>query len=337
MLVESFKIGQVSAERGSKAYGSLRVGELHNGIPVDLRFGIVNGRKEGPVLLVTSGMNGATVSSIEAVRRLFSKTSPSELSGTLVVVPIVNEPAFLLRERSNYLESDVVPTDLFYSFPGKPNGTLTQRLADIFTREIMSKANFFVDLQNKGKRGKYEPFVVIYPGLTPASLQPNLLAFARSFGSRFISDAGGGGSISPKFAGRPQVVAGSRGIIAIMSQCGGDYRIEEDDIVHQIEGARNLMKHLAMVEGEPGTTKDQLVSSQTMDVRSNSGGFLSLSVKLGDRVRKGQIVGEVTDLFCGPLEKIEAPTDGYVTMITTIPTISSGDAACNISVARPLS
>jgi predicted deacylase len=201
----------------------------------------------------------------------------------------------------------------------------------------MSKANFFVDLQNKGKRGKYEPFVVMYPGLNPASLQPKLLAFAKSFGCRFISDAGSGGSISPKFAGRPQVVAGSKGIIAIMSQCGGDYRIEEGDIAHQVKGVRNLMKHLAMVEGEPETTKDQLMSTQTIDVRSNAGGFLSLSVKLGDGVKKRQMIGEITDLFYRPLEKIEAPTDGYVTMITTTPTISSGDVACNIGVARPLS
>lgn len=336
--MSSFSIGKISARSCSKAYGSLKIGELHDGTPINMKIIIINGLKDDPVLLVTAGISGTGISSIEAARRVASKISSNELKGVLVVVPIVNEPAFLMKERFSILENSAAPIDLFATFPGNAEGYLTERIASILSEEIISKADYYVDLHNAAPGGRYEPFVVVYPGLTNPNSHAKALEFARSFGTKFITDAGSpGDKIPQKLMGRPQVLAGSKGIQSFMSQCGEEHVFEELDIEHQVRGVTNAMKYLGMVDGTPTIPKVQLLTSSSKDVKSNSGGFLDLKVKLGEKVKKGQIMGEVTNLFYESIEHIEVPVDGYVTRITTTPTICSGDRLGQITVAQPIS
>jgi len=335
--METFSIGNVSANSGSKVYGHLRIGELHSEIPVNTWFIIINGAKDGPALLVTAGISGSGISSIEAARRISYLTDPKNLSGTLIVIPIVNEPAFLMRERSNVLENYASPIYLFGAFPGSSEASLTERIAHSVTKEFISRADYYVDLHNAAKGGEYESFVAIYPGITPTSLRPKVLEFARSFGTKFIVDAGSQGSIPPKLAGRPQVIAGSKGAPAIMSQCGEEGIFKEVDTEHQVKGVLNIMKSLSMLEGNPELPKEQLLVKKTLQIKSNNGGFLNLKVKLGEKVKKGQTMGKIANLFCEPIEQIKVPIDGYVTRVTTTLTICSGDRVGHISTAQPLS
>jgi len=328
----TFAIGNFSARRGSKASGSLKAGELHDGSVVEIHFMIIRGVNDGPTLLVTAGISGVGLSSIEAARRVLLKTDPRKLSGTLIVVPIVNEPAFLMRERSNVLENYEAPIYLFGIFPGSASGSLTERMADIFTKEVIFKAQYFIDLHNAVKGGRYEPFVSIYPGLVSEEMREKAVEIAKSFGTRFINDAGLRGPPSPKLAGRPEVIANSKGIISFMSQCGEEGKLEEVDVEHQVQGVTNVMKFLRMIEGQPELPREQLISSETIQVKSGKGGFLHLTVHLGERVKKGQLMAEITNSFYELIERIEAPADGYVTRISTTPTVCSGDRIGHLSI-----
>jgi predicted deacylase len=330
--MDVFTIGNVSARSGSKASGSLKVGELHDGSIVGIHFVIIKGVNDGPTLLVTAGISGTGISSIEAARRVLLKTDPKNLSGTLVVIPIVNEPAFLMGQRSNVLENYEAPIDLFGVFPGSATGPLTGRIADVFTKEVIFRVQYYVDLHNAVKGGRYEPFVSIYPGLVSENIRERAVEIARSFGTRFISDAGIRGPPSPKLAGRPAVVAGSKGIISFMSQCGEDGKLDEVDVEHQVQGVTNVMKFLRMIEGQPEIPREQLISTETIQVKSGKGGFLRPTVHLGDKVSKGQVMAEITNSFCELIERVEAPEDGYVTRMTTTLTVCSGDRIGHLSI-----
>lgn len=335
--MQNLTVGNVSAEPGSKASGSLKVGELHDGTPVTMKTIVVNGLKNGPTLLVTAGMSGTGISSIEAARRVALRTNPKNLKGRLIVVPVVNEPAFLIRERFNTLENSASPIDLFANFPGDSGGYLTERIASTLSKEIFSRTDYYVDLHNAAPGGRYAPFVVVYPGLVDPNLHAKALKFARSFGTRFITDAGSSaGQIPQKFMGRPHVLVGSKGIPAFMSQCGEEYVYEESDIEHQVRGVTNVMMHLCMIDGTPIVPKEQLLTSNSKDVKSNSGGFVRLKVVLGERVKKGQVMGEITNIFYDVIEEVEVPMDGFVIRATTTPTICSGDRLGQISTVQPL-
>jgi predicted deacylase len=111
---------------------------------------VICGRKAGPVLFVSAAVHGDELNGVEAIRRLLRLKALRSIRGTLLAVPIVNVHGFL--DQSRYLPDR---RDLNRSFPGSAKGSIASRLAHLFINEIMSKADYGIDLHTA--YGRYQP------------------------------------------------------------------------------------------------------------------------------------------------------------------------------------
>ncbi|MGA8900908.1 MAG: succinylglutamate desuccinylase/aspartoacylase family protein, partial [Bradyrhizobium sp.] len=146
MSSQALKVGALSAARGEKRYG---VNEFSvQGQPYRLPMWLINGNRDGgnvdgPTLVVTGGVHAAEYASIAAALEFGRSLDPANLRGRVIVVPVMNMPAFTAR--SIY----VCPLDgrnLNRVFPGDASGTASEQIADWVFRNVISRADYYVDL-----------------------------------------------------------------------------------------------------------------------------------------------------------------------------------------------
>src|SRR5256714_14993601 len=92
----SFTVGTATAAPGQKATGYLEVPagvDAATGIPV----AVVRGSKPGPVLALVSGAHGTEYASVIALEKLIQEVDPAQVSGTVILIPLVNIQSFLQK------------------------------------------------------------------------------------------------------------------------------------------------------------------------------------------------------------------------------------------------
>jgi predicted deacylase len=138
----SFSVGTATAQRGQRAYGVLKV-PAGSDAGYDIPVAVVHGAKPGPVLAIVSGAHGTEYASIVAVQQLIDAVKPADLSGTLILVPLVNVPSF------EKLTPHVNPTDnksMNSRYPGDPAGTQTDRASAVITKAVVEQCDHLIDL-----------------------------------------------------------------------------------------------------------------------------------------------------------------------------------------------
>ncbi|WP_445947074.1 succinylglutamate desuccinylase/aspartoacylase family protein, partial [Shewanella sp.] len=138
---EAFEFGDSSVKAGTQESVKLPAAKLYNDTPMELHVEVFHGSKPGPVLLVCAAIHGDELNGIEICRRLLSRINAKTLTGTLLVVPIVNVFGFI--QQSRYLPDR---RDLNRCFPGSPKGALASRLANLFSSQLVKRATHIVDL-----------------------------------------------------------------------------------------------------------------------------------------------------------------------------------------------
>ena len=135
-------MGGVTAAPGTLASGEFKVAPRPGDDGTVIPFSIINGTKPGPVLALVAGTHGVEYPPVLALQRLRTAIDPKALSGTVLVVHVANLPSFL--KRTIYYG----PTDgknLNRVFPGKKDGTLSDRIAEVITRDIIERATHVID------------------------------------------------------------------------------------------------------------------------------------------------------------------------------------------------
>src|SRR5262249_58533842 len=139
---DTFHVGPIAAARGEARSGYL---EIAAGVDVATRVPVtvIHGAKPGPVLALIAGTHGYEYSPVLALNRMKPKIDPKKLNGTVILVHVANLPSFL--KRTIYYN----PWDwknLNRVYPGKSDGTNTERIADAITREVVERSDYLVDL-----------------------------------------------------------------------------------------------------------------------------------------------------------------------------------------------
>ncbi len=137
----SFSVGTATAAVGQKSTGYIQVPagvDAATEIPVI----VVNGAKPGPVLALVSGAHGTEYASIVALEKLIPKLDPAELSGTVVLLPLINIPSFL-QKVPHVNPIDKKSMNRYY--PGKPDGTQTDRVLYLITKEVVDRCDYLID------------------------------------------------------------------------------------------------------------------------------------------------------------------------------------------------
>lgn len=315
-LMEKIKIGDLQAEQGAKEFGFLKVGQTSTS-SIDLPIMIINGLKEGPTLALTAGIHGCEYSGIEAAIRIFNFIDAKKLSGAIIVAPVVNTPAF--QARTPY----VCPIDgvnLNRIFPGDPTGSISYKIAHAVFDNVVSKANFLIDLHGADLPEELPPLgLTLLKNVGNEKVDQMSENLANLFNAGYI--------LVSKIKGTCIGEAAKIGIPAVGPEAGGGAagKIEEWAVTFYTKGILNAMKYMKMIEGtlEKTRTQEKIVGVYT--IRTKLGGIFYPKKKAGNKVSKGEIIGEVKNLRGSVIEEITASISGIVLIRMTYVTVNSSD------------
>lgn len=294
------RVGEVAAAPGEKKRGVLIVPGDHEK-EYNPRLCIVNGEKPGKKVVVFGGSHGTEYASIEAVTRFIEALDPSVMNGSVIAVPVANLPQF--RHRTQFT-SPVDGLNLNAVFPGKPDGSFTERLAySLF--ELIRGCDAFIDCHGGDLNEDILGFVVAAHGDDPM-LDAISLELAQCYNTGFIH-------VFPAENGLSISAQNLLGVPSIMPEAGTPFPLREEAVVFHVEGLMNLLRYLGVLEGEV-VRYQSFVSPERVKLYSGYDGVWDCYVELNQRVKSGEPVGAVKNLFGDILETIKAPEDGIICM-----------------------
>jgi len=325
------KVGEVCADPGEKAFGGLKVAELADGSSVKVPVILVNGAKEGPILYTQAACHGYEINGTEAIRRIGMELDPKGMSGGLIAIPIVNVLAARYRRGHTLEQLDSEFGNMNRTWPGNPDGTITERMAYVIFEEAVKKAGCVIDHHTGDK--PTVSWVFYYEG---AKEQEDL---ARIYGAEYLvaEKAGTEEWKKKRFYGKLRVVCHEQlGIPSICPELDGHDHLDEEAVQLGVRGIRNVMKHLGMIGGRVELPPKQYIVSNTElgYVKASRGGWFVPEVKVGDRVHKGDVVGRVLSILDGfkEVEVLRAPRDGFVHSLNSSPMVWPGVRAAGVDL-----
>jgi predicted deacylase len=323
-LSEAFGIGDIKAARGEKKTGYVKVGETAVAT-INIPLAIVNGVKPGPVLCLSGGVHGAEYSSIEAVIRVLRQLDPSKLSGTLLIVPVLNMTAFETRGAqggmSTPFQCPIDGMNLNRIFPGNPEGSMSYQIAAAFMSQIVSKADYYIDCHGGDLNEELTSYIVAAESGDAEKDRITKEVLAASFDCDVLSITHTrGGSIE---------AAAKMGKPCIIIEAGGYGRLIEETVQLIVNGITNVMKRLQMIEGSPSPRRKQKIR-QRWNVYVTRGG-ICYTPPLATRVKKGDKVVEVRNIFGELLETVNSPIDGVIDFRRSLIPINTNDRAVGIT------
>jgi uncharacterized protein len=278
----------------------------------------LTGARDGPLLTVIAGVHGCEYVPMAAVREWATALERREISGRIRAVPVLNVTAF--RARSPF----VVPEDgknLNRCFPGNPDGTLAERLADAAFTQLISGSDAVIDAHCGDLVEALEPFALYEAG--PAEAAARDLALAYGLGYIIRQERGPDRGV----AGTSSGAAAAAGIPAITAEAGGCGLVERWAVDAHLRGLDAVLVQLGMATP---VTADGAVSGRKPAIlgrflwlRCAAGGWWEPAVAAGEVVSAGQPLGTVTSLDGSVLqETITAAADGVIIFLTSSPAVA---------------
>ena len=280
----------------------------------------MHGAKPGPVLALVAGTHGMEYAPIVALQRLRRAFDPAALTGTIVMVHVANMPSFLGR---TIYYSPADGKNLNRVFPGKSDGTLSERIADTITREVIARATHVVDIHCGDGNESLRPYVYwITTGPPEVAEAGRRLALASGFDHIVID------------RGRPTDPAQSiylsntailRGKPALTVESGYLAATDEDSIARIERAVAGWLRELGMrAEGPPVVSAPVWIDRNEV-LTSTATGMFSAAVERGHSVVAGTLIGRVTDFHGSVLQEVKAPFAGVVLYVLGTPPISKGE------------
>jgi predicted deacylase len=322
----SFTVGTATAARGQKAFGAI---EVPKGVDAALTIpvAVVHGAKPGPVLAIVSGAHGTEYASIIAVERLIQQIDPAAVTGTVILVPLVNVPSFE-QKIAHVNPVDGKSMNRFY--PGKMDGTQTERASFLITRQVVEQCDHLIDLHGGDLDESLRPYS--YWTRTGNEKQD---AVSREMLLAFGLDTIIVSADRPKDPAASRYLentASTRGKPSITAEAGHAGTVEPEDVDALVNGSLSLMRYLKMLPGAPTPVQSPVWIEQVLTIASEVNGIFMPAVKRGMYVQKGAIVGRITDYLGRMLVEARAPDSGIVLFVRAVPSMTKGETVANIGV-----
>jgi uncharacterized protein len=319
-----FTVGTATASAGQKATGYLQV-PAGVDAATDIPVVVVNGAMPGPVLALVSGAHGTEYASIIALEKLIPKLDPAELSGTVVLLPLINIPSFL--QKVPHL-NPVDKKSMNRYYPGKLDGTQTDRVLYFITKQVVDRCDFLIDYHGGDLDESLRPYA--YWGPTGKAEQDRVSKqMVLAFGLDHII-IWHERPTDPAASRYLDNTASLRGKPSIVVEAGHAGTTETDDIALLVNGTTSTMRALKMLPGEPHMTENPVWLDKIVDMESDLEGIFYPVVKRGTYVQQGMKVGYVTDYFGQTIFEARAPVSGIILHINAVPSLKKGDNIANI-------
>lgn len=326
---KTFSVGTATAARGQKVTGSI---EVPAGMDASLSIpvAVIHGAKRGPVLALVAGAHGTEYASIIALEKLIAMVNAAEVSGTVIIVPLINIPSF--EQKVPHLNPiDKKNMNRFY--PGKMDGTQTERASFLITKQVVEQSDHLIDFHGGDTDESLRPYS--YWTKTGNEKQDQISRdMVLAFGLDHII-------ISTERPKDPQAsrylenTATTRGRPSITVEAGHAGTVETDDVNLLINGSLNVMRYLKMLPGTAALVEHPIWIDKIGTLASEQTGIFYPVVKRGTYVEQGMKVGYVTDYVGKTIFEARAPIAGVVLYVCAVPSMTKGATIANIgSVVR---
>lgn len=284
----------------------------------------IDSGEPGPRLCVMAGMHVNEVSSMEAALQLVPLLEGQLKAGRVEIMPVVNVPALWTQTVQT---CPVDGENINFAFPGDPNGSFTPALADALLNEWARDASLLIDLH-----GGDLPTQVAYFTMCQFTGNDGFDAVTRAFAACFDAD------LHVEFApdnsdntGRACNARPMTGRHAVMAEGGGNGLIDEVSVDFHVHGVLRCAARLGMVEPPSieQTRRGLRVDGFDRMLAPANGRFYPLA-NVVQRVREGQVVGELKDVYGRTIAQLKAPRDGVVVYRITHPMVREGSLLMGI-------
>jgi hypothetical protein len=319
-------VGTVSVARGQKATGTIDVPVGVDGatrIPV----AVVHGARPGPVLALVAGAHGTEYASIVALEKLITQLQPSAISGSVIIVPLVNLASFE-QKVAHVNPVDNKSMNRFY--PGNMSGTQTERASAVITKQVVEQCDHLIDLHGGDTDESLRPYS--YWTVTGNAAQDRISReMALAFGLDHIIISADRPK-DPAASRYLENTASTRGKPSLTAEAGHAGTVETDDVNALIDGCLNVMRYLKMMAGEARFVEHPVWMERVQALTSEVGGMFYPLVKRGTYAAEGMVVGYVTDYVGRKILDARAPASGVVLYIRAVPSLVKGDTLVSVGV-----
>ncbi|MDO4224487.1 MAG: succinylglutamate desuccinylase/aspartoacylase family protein [Bergeyella zoohelcum] len=303
--------------------------EDHLGNRAEMPIGIVKGKEKGQVFTIVAGVHGYEYPPIMAVLEVLQEINPQNLKGDLLFLPIANTPSFYGRSPFVNPQDKI---NLNRTFPGKKDGTITERMAHFITNEVIPVSDVFLDIHGGDANGDLVPFVCYYDN--PKKPQQTEMARQLSEVSDFdivVSYPYNLSDTEPTLYAFKQAV--QNGKIAFSFEAGKLGGVQRDAVDLIKKGIYNILSELGMYADNQANKirENKIRLNNQAYVKAEHQGILYSDLKAGDEVKKGQKVAEIRTIFGEILTELKAPESGIILYKIGTPPVNIGETIMCIS------
>ena len=288
------------------------------------------GTHPGPTLALIAGNHGYEYPPILALQRMRGEIDEGRLHGTVVMIHAANMPSFL--GRTVYF-SPIDQKNLNRCYPGRADGTVSERIAHAITTEVIGPADYVLDLHCGDGNEWLRPYV--YQAVTnDPRMNQAIGRLALAFGIDHILLDRNRPS-DPAKSLYCSTTAITRGKPAMTIEAGSLGHTDEESVAIIVRGVRGVMQELGMVPDGPAPLVRAVYLEPSAVLTSPATGILYPQVKPDQRVNQGDVLARITDFFGAELAVVNSPLDGVVLYVVATPPITEGQpVACVGSPVR---
>jgi predicted deacylase len=311
--MKEVQINGVRVRAGQSVNIELPIAKLPTHTLIDLPIFIRSSKNDGPVVLISGGVHGDEINGVVTAKKILEEIDQGLelLKGTLIIIPLVNIYGFLSNSRT-------FPDgrDLNRSFPGSKKGSLASRIAFIINEEIIPQIDLGIDFHTGGRMLSNHPQIrVDFKDKVGVDL-------AKAFATHFVVNSK---HIEKSF--RKTAYKARKHLLVF--EGGESMRLDNYAIEEGITGTKRLLHYLEMINA-PQIPQNTIILKDSEWTRAKASGIFYSSVKLGDEVKKGQIIARISDPYGQVIVPVKASINGHVIGLNNNPVINVGDAVVHI-------
>lgn len=301
---------------GKRFEANFDVAKLHTSSSIDVPVIIERSKKPGPVVLFTAGIHGDEVNGVEIVRQIIANGINRPKCGTIICIPVINVFGFVNLKRE-------FPDgrDLNRVFPGLKKGSLASRVAYKLVEEVVKEVDLVIDFHTGGS-GRFNA-----PQIRIEKNNSELDKLAETFGVPFVLYSK---NIKKTFRNTCK----NLGKTMLLFEGGKSFQIDNDITNSAVDGAMRVLNSLGMLSSKfkvSKPTENPVFIMRSRWQRAKFSGMFKSSIKVGSKVEKGDVLGNITDPY-GKLDfLVKASVSGYIINVNEFPIVYQGDALFHFS------